>query len=389
MSNSAEAIPFFPFGPDEAGVVSWAHLGDLHVTTANEQNHIDFAWIVEELNQVFAGSISFCFLPGDVAADGSREAYSVVRQELDRLRVPWCAIVGEGDVREKCLHNFLHAMAERTQYAFTVGPVRFVAMNAFDTPDMPQPSSPGVSKEQIAWIRGELQAAKDAGETPVLLLHCYPSDLKRGAVEVHELMREFDVRLVDMGHTHYNEIANDGKSLYTATRSIGRVEEGAVGFSITNLDQGVISWRFVELSELPLVIITYPADERLLVDSTHSGEVSRDGLRIRAKVWTSVEILRVCARFEDNEIEMTRVGDSHVWEAVVQDVELEDGIYVLQVTVDDADGSSAEDAINMLVGDGVGSRPRAERDQDNSIGAWPEHGLLGTQLGPHKYGKAW
>jgi hypothetical protein len=30
-----------------------------------------------------------------------------------------------------------------------------------------------------------------------------------------------------------------------------------------------------------------------------------------------------------------------------------------------------------------------ERDQDNALDAWPEHGLLGTQLGPNKNGKKW
>jgi MFS family permease len=30
-----------------------------------------------------------------------------------------------------------------------------------------------------------------------------------------------------------------------------------------------------------------------------------------------------------------------------------------------------------------------ERDQGNALGAWPEHGLLGKQLGPNKNGKKW
>ena len=34
-------------------------------------------------------------------------------------------------------------------------------------------------------------------------------------------------------------------------------------------------------------------------------------------------------------------------------------------------------------------RKRLERDQDNALEAWPEHGLLGTQLGPNKNGKKW
>jgi Icc protein len=50
-----------------------------------------------------------------------------------------------------------------------------------------------------------------------------------------------------MGHTHYNELANDGRTLYTATRSTGQIEEGPVGFSVTNIDGDVISWKFLPL----------------------------------------------------------------------------------------------------------------------------------------------
>jgi Icc protein len=106
MKTPGSNRPFQPRSPDAAGVISWVHLGDLHMTKAGEQNHLDLAEIVNEVNRAFTRSISFVFLPGDVADDGSRAAYSMVRGELDR--------------------------SERTHYAFTVDSVRFVAMNAFD-----------------------------------------------------------------------------------------------------------------------------------------------------------------------------------------------------------------------------------------------------------------
>ena len=56
-----------------------------------------------------------------------------------------------------------------------------------------------------------------------------------------------------MGHTHYNELSNDGHTLYTATRSTGTDRRGAtVGFSVTNLDNGiVVSWRFIRARPAP------------------------------------------------------------------------------------------------------------------------------------------
>jgi Icc protein len=121
------------------------------MTKAGEQNHLDLAEIVNEVNRAFADSVSFVFLPGDVADDGSRAAYAVVRGELDRLKVcPWCAIIGDHDVHEKSFANFKEAMSEETHYAFTVGDTRFLAMNAFDVPD---PLLHRVD-EQLRWAEG-------------------------------------------------------------------------------------------------------------------------------------------------------------------------------------------------------------------------------------------
>jgi len=372
--------PFQPQSPDAAGVISWVHLGDLHMTKAGEKNHLNLAEIVNEVNRAFAGSVSFVFLPGDVADDGSRAAYAVVRGELDRLNAPWCAIIGDHDVHEKSFANFLEAMSERTQYAFKVGSVRFVAMNAFDVPD---PGSFVVSRDQLAWVKRELQTATDAGQSSVLLLHCYPSDLKAGASELMETLRNFDVRLIDMGHTHYNEIANDGRTLYTSTRSIGQIEEGPVGYSVTSIDGGVVSWRFVELGKLPVVVITSPSDERLQMDQN---ETLQGNLRVRAKFWGEAEAVRATAHLVGHAISMKRIPNSQVWQA---DVSIpHDGVYSLKVSVEDARGKIATDEIRVVRGDRT-IRERMERDQDNALEAWPERGLLGTQLGPNKNGKKW
>ena len=371
---------FQPQSSDAAGVISWIHLGDLHMTSPGEQNRRDLAEIVNEVNQVFEGSVSFVFLPGDVADDGSSAAYAVVRGELDRLNVPWCAIVGDHDVHESSFTNFMEAMSERTHYAFTVGSVRFVAMNAFD---VPHPGSFAVSEEQLSWVKRELQTATDAGQTKVLLLHCYPSDLKVGGGELIQVIRNFDVRLIDMGHTHYNEIANDGRTLYSATRSTGQIEEGPVGYSLTNIDGDVVSWRFVELGKLPVVVITSPSDERLL---TKSSETPEGSLKIRAKFWSEAEAVRATAHLGGHDTPMKRIENSQVWEADVS--ASHEGVYSLGVSAVDARGKIATDEIRLVIGDRE-ERNRIERDQDNALEAWPEHGLLGTQLGPNKNGKKW
>jgi hypothetical protein len=97
------------------------------------------------------------------------------------------------------------------------------------------------------------------------------------------LFRERGVSLVERGHTHYNELANDGRTLYAATRSTGQIEEGPVGFSVITLDAGVISWKFKPLSEWPLVVITSPGDRRLIVDAANPAQLVRGTVRVRAR----------------------------------------------------------------------------------------------------------
>ena len=380
MNTFASKHNFQSQPPDTAGVVSWIHLGDLHMTKAGEQSHLDLAEIVEDVNRAFAMAVSFVFLPGDVADDGSRSAYSVVREELDRLKVAWCAILGDHDVHEKSFTNFKEAMSEQTQYAFTVGDTRFVAMNAFD---VPEPPSFTVGQEQLRWVEKELRQATQNNQMKVLLLHCYPSDLKIGGDEVGRLVRDYDVRLIDMGHTHYNEIANDGQTLYFATRSTGQIEEGPVGYSVINLDGNVVSWRFVELGKLPVAVITSPSDERLL---TRSGEIQQKTIKVRAKFWSEADAVEATASISGKNLPMRRVQGSQVWETEVP--EIHEGAHKLTVSFKDANGEVANDAIRLAVGKRT-ERNFEERDQDNALEAWPEHGLLGTQLGPNKNGKKW
>lgn len=63
-----------------------------------------------------------------------------------------------------------------------------------------------------------------------------------------------------------------------------------------------------------------------------------------------------------------------------------EGIQYLVMSVEDDRGSVVIDEIRVVSGN-LTERERVERDQDHALEAWPEHGLLGTQLGPNKNGK--
>lgn len=251
-------------------------------------------------------------------------------------------------------------------------------LDAFDLPD---PRSFATGAEQLTWGRRELQAEPAAGHSSVLFVHCYPSDLKAGEDEAMDTLRTLDVRVIEIGRTHYNEIADDSRTFYFTTRATGHIEEGPVGYSFTNMDRDVVSWKFIELGNLLAMVITSPIDEPLLPTSNKSPQRS---LTIWAKFWGEAAPVRTTTPLNGRHLPM--VAGSQVWETRVDSPRHE--LSTLRVSVEDQRGKTATDEIRVLTGAPT-NRERAPRDRDNALDAWPEHGLLGTQLGPHRYGKKW
>jgi len=344
VTNLTPENRFQPQFPDSAGVISWVHIGDLHLIHADEQSHDDLVQIVDEVNRAFAESISFVYLPGDLAENADPAAYALVRAQLDRLRAPWCAIPGDLDLQrnrpEQSLTNFQQAISQQTDFAFTVGAVRFIAITAFAASNPPLFS---ITTEQREALTFQCKTATDNGLALVLLMHCYPSELHDGGPELRKIIRQFNVKLIDMGHTHDNEIANDGHTLYATTRSIGQNDKGSVGYSIVNIDGGVVSWRFVELGQLPIVVITSPSDDRLL---TQSSPTSSGSFRIRAKFFGPADPVRAYAHLDGIDYSMDRIEGSQVFETIVSHPPTDSNALI--VSIQDASGAIASDEINIL-----------------------------------------
>ena len=352
---------------------------------AGEPNHQDLQRMVREINATFAGKgVSFVYLPGDIADDGSREAYAAVRECLDQLALPWCSVVGDHDVHEKAFTNYQAAMGAQLTGSFLVGKVRFLRMNAFA---VPRPDAFIVDDLQLDWLEQELRQAQTAAQTSVLLVHCYPSDLKQGGERLAKLVRKYRVRVVDMGHTHYNEVSNDGVTLYAATRSTGQIEEGPVGYSVLTLDGDVLSWQFARLSSLPLVSITSPSDERLLADA-EAGLQAGAATDVHLRVWSASKVRSLTVEMNGQPLQVERGAADFAWYAQIPAGMLRDGVSQLHARAEDDAGNHGEDLVQLRVG------PRtlvqhAAIDQDNAVGAWTDRDLLGTQLGPNKYGRKW
>lgn len=268
--------------PVSSESASWVHFGDLHIRNAQDENYVEFLGLIEEVNEHLAGDIDFAFLPGDNADDGLEAEYKLVREGLKRLTIHVHAIAGDHDRKSGFLDLFQQYLEPNPNpyYAVSLRGFRLLFLNAIDGATS---KDFDFSPEQIAWLEAELRSSRAAGLRPLVFTHLYPSELLTQADAFTRLIREFRVELVEMGHTHYNELANDGQTIYATTRSTGQIEEGPPGFSLTLIDDDVVSWKFKEHGPWPFVMITSPADEKLIIRPESPNHVVRGIVRCEAR----------------------------------------------------------------------------------------------------------
>jgi hypothetical protein len=187
-----------------------------------------------------------------------------------------------------------------------------------------------------------------------------------------------------MGHTHYNELANDGGTILMATRSTGQVEEGPPGCSIAAVDGRTVSWRFKALDDLwPLVLVTQPADRRLLTDPA---QIMDGPFTVRAKVLGDAPPARVEAQVDTGAwVPMAPVAE----EAALWSAPIGQPGGTVRVRAMDVQGRTDEDAVQPARPGWAAPARKADGSDADRIGAWPERGILDTQLGPNRKGKKW
>jgi hypothetical protein len=369
------------------GFVSWVHFGDLHITGENEQNYKDFLALIEQVNTDLAGQIDFAVLPGDNADDGCEEQFRLVKHAIDRLRTPLHILPGDHDRKPGGLDAFYKVLAaERLPKALTVSGHRCLFL------DIVSAGTGGadfrLGPDQTMWLEHELSAAERAGERSVVFMHAYPADPRENAEQARDILARYRVAAVDMGHTHYNELANDGRTIYAATRSTGQIEEGPVGFSVMAVDQGVVSWRFKPLEAMwPLVLITSPADRRLITNPEAPDQVAQSQFDVRALAWSGDGIVACWRRIDDGPwLAMYRVSETPSWQC---SCEAPNQDFALTVRARDSFGN--RDAATIRVSRESYRPPgrKADGSDADAVGAWPEMGILGTQLGPNRNGRKW
>ncbi|MGI4952510.1 MAG: metallophosphoesterase family protein [Janthinobacterium lividum] len=365
------------------GVLTWAHIGDLHLTTAGLDNHRDFLQITALLAALPPGSVDFVLLPGDNADDGAVGQYALISDAMQRFPLPVHVLPGDHDFKERSLSAFYQQLGARAlPYAVKVRGHRCLFLDVVSAgtggPDF------RLGHDQLSWLEAEVEAAAAAGEDAVVFMHTYPADLREGSERLLSVLQRPGIACVDMGHTHYNELASDGSTVFMATRSTGQIEEGPPGFSIAALDQGVVGWRFKPLSEAwPFVLITHPVDRRL---ATATSVASAEPGLVRAKVMGGAPVATVEIRVDDgNWLPMRMLaGNTALWEA-----DARTGASRIEVRATDIEGRSDEDVIEPAAS-GWRATPGLDDGSDRSrVESWAAKGIVGGQLGPNRNGRKW
>lgn len=386
-----ESLPDHSAPPSERAFVSWVHFGDLHITGEREQNYRDLLALVAEVNAHLAGpgGVRFVFLPGDNADNGTEAQYRLILRALDGLCLPVQALPGDHDIQGGDLRSFCRWLEPVLLRSQTFGHCRCVFLNAVDIEGT---KGFDFGPLQLIYLEDELTAAARLGQRAAVFMHTYPSELAFAGPTVASLLRRHDhVRVVEMGHTHYNEVANDGRLIYAATRSTGQIEEGPVGFSVTCLDGDTVSWKFKALVDpWPLVMITSPADQAFLTSAL--GPVS-GRVEVRARAWAgNGGVVHAACRVDDGPFyPMRRTDEAGPWRWQWDSTGFADGPHELTVRAETTLGRTGEDTITVRCNQAgrYDPLPRAEVDMENAIGAYPAKGLLGTRLGPNKNGHPW
>ena len=420
------------------------HVGDLHLTTAHVRNAEDVRAILDQIDELDAKTLfDFVYLPGDLAEDGRAAQYAVLADALAaHPDLPVRLIPGDHDRQFGRMDEF-RAFYEGLAASRTLpAPVDW----ALDQPPVACPRPPGevwpretvphycacedirgvrclfvdivspgygrkgvgldfrLGREQTLWLNDRISEAVD-GKIPVaVFMHAYPDNLREPdeRLDIGGLFFEAGLRLVEMGHTHYNELAHDGHTLYAAARSVGQNEDGSVGYAVAALDGPVTSWRFKALDRAwPFVLVTSPADRR--VATRPAGEVNtgmavdaHGRIKVRAVVLSDAAPSYVRCRAGTGAWHPMRRVTGRVYEGWLPWAKAARSIQVEAVHPDwcghgpdFVDTDVIEPVTAFDAPDGAPPVPEKPGSDVPNIGAWIQKGVRGDRLGPNRNGRKW
>lgn len=317
--------------------------GDLHLETADRPNYRTAMWMADEINELIKPD--FVQFPGDNVQHARDGEWALFKSVTDKLKVPFHALVGDHDAHhDPGCHSF-EVHVGPPYDAFTVGSYRFIRLNTMEYRPL------GLSDEQVIWFRYEVDAALARGERVIVFQHHYPFKVMEyfagpGIEDWREVMQTRPVTALFTGHTHYGQVANDGRNLYVTTRSIGDPEGGPAGYAVMHLDGEDLAFthRAFE-AKGPVALITHP---RRLILATKPEHIVTGPAECHARAWSAAPVTSAQARIDDGPWGEMRPTDEMAWSFPIPGDRLAKGEHTLEVRLTDQNGDEGTDRITFF-----------------------------------------
>ena len=318
--------------------------GDLHLTEAGLENHQVAQWMVEEVNTLVRPD--FVQFIGDNVQDATEQQFRLFDELRDRLVVPHFALVGDHDVKDDPFAARFKQHVAAAYGATSLRGYRFIRLNT-------QESRPlGLSPKQIGWFRGEIDSALSRGERVVIFQHNYPYQIwedfdGQGIDAWRAIVQTRRVEVIVCGHTHYWQVANDGRNVTIATRSIGDPEGGQPGYALLYLQGADLAVTYRTVEDLgPIVLITHPRDRILATGPRH---IVKDSDQVVVRTWSGGPVVSVrCLIDGDGHGELEPAGEG-LWCGPLEGDRLAKGVHTLEVIASIADGAAASGRVGFMV----------------------------------------
>jgi hypothetical protein len=318
--------------------------GDLHLTEPGLDNVRAARWVLGEVNGLIRPD--FVQFIGDNVQDATEAQFHLFDDLRGCLAVPHFALVGDHDVKgDPQALGFRRHIGE-PYGATSLGGFRFIRLNTQEARPV------GLSTEQIDWFRAEVDRAIARGERVVIFQHNYPYQIWEnfagpGIDDWRAVVQTRRIAAIVCGHTHYGQVANDGRNVTIATRSIGDPEGGPPGYTLLYLhgDDLALTYRSVE-DNGPLVLVTHPRESLLATGPRHvvSG---LDEFRVR--IWSASPLKTARGRVDDGEWFEMVLGGKDSWAAPLHGERLSKGEHAFDVEVVDDTGRLGNQHIQFLV----------------------------------------